>query len=60
MRKTLFFLLWAGLTANLLLGCRQQRNYDDSYSVQLASQAQDSVIRTNPQLAEQMIAEAKV
>lgn len=59
MRKTLFFLLWAGLTANLLLGCRQQRNYDDSYSVQLASQAQDSVIRTNPQQAEQMIAEAK-
>lgn len=59
MRKTLFFLLWTGLTANLLLGCRQQRNYDDSYSVQLASQAQDSVIRTNPQLAEQMIAEAK-
>lgn len=59
MKKTTFFLLWACLAASLLPSCRKPRNYDDSPSIRLASLAQDSMIRANPQQAEQIIAEAR-
>lgn len=59
MRRTTLFLVWIYLTASALLGCHENKDYDNAPSVQLASQAQDSLIRIDPREAELLIAKAK-
>lgn len=42
-----------------LSGCREEKNYENSESIKLAQLAQDSMIRSNPRMAEILINDAK-